>query len=242
MRVTVTILACITALAIQASGATQTSALTFSNLISTNSELTAVKTISENTLSAPDLNYKSNGEANALIIQPDGGAAMVSQCLQFSASNNGKLEGLASFYSSVTATQVKDVSLTFGGTSSTNVWNEYDRTKIADTSFGLGLAKPGDGEYEFSVGGNYETITNTEPALVSIPLWENDGELYKELSITFEQTPLESDISADVLDQEISFNYGVQNNQPAFYSYDFSRSMEAEDTSCSSWMSFSHLV
>jgi len=242
MRATATILACIMALAIQASAASQMSAFTFSNLISSNSELTAVRTISDNILTDPYLNFNSNGVVDAKIMQPDGGAAIVSQGLYSSASNNGKLSGMASFYGSVTATQVKDVSLTCGATSITSVWNEQDRSKIASTSFGLGMAKPGEGEYEFTVGGNYETKSNTMPALIPIPLWENEGLFYKELSIAFEQAPLETDVSADLLDQEVSFNYGVQNNQPTFYSYDFSRNLEVEDTACSSWMSFSHLV
>lgn len=242
MRMTLVVLIGIVALSSQSSGVTQTSAFTFSNLISSFSEITAVKTISENILSAPDLNYKTNGLANAEIIQPNGGAAVVSQGLLFSAENNGGLGGMASFYSRVTATQVKDASLTFGGTSSAGIWDENDKSKIISTSLGAGMAKPGEGEYEFTVGGNYETKSNTVPALIPIPLWENDGEFYKELSVTFEQSPLETDISADLLDQEMNFNYRVQNNQPTFYGYDFSRNMEVEDTSCSSWMSFSHLV
>ncbi len=242
MRVAAIIAISLVAIATQANAVTQINAVTFSNLISTYSESTIARTISENVLSAPDLDFKSTGLVDAKILQPNGGAAIVTQGLLFSAENNGGLGGMASFYSRATATQVNDASLTFGGTSTSKVWTEFDRSKIISNSFGLGMAKPGEGEYEFTVSGNYETKTNTVPALIPIPLWEDDGKFYKELSVTFEQTPLETDISADLLDQEMNFNYGVQNNQPTFYGYDFSRNLEVEDTSCSSWMSFSHLV
>lgn len=241
MRVIVIIAVCLTALVVQANAATQTSAITSSNLVSTYSESTTVRTISENTLSAPDLNYKSSGQVDAEIYQPGGGAAVVNQGLYFSAENSAGLGGMASFYCHASGTQVKDASIKFTGVSTAEVWNQNDRTAIISDSFGLGMAKPGDGEYDFSVSGNYITTSNTVPALIPIPVWEHNGKLFKELEFSFEQFPMDMGITADVLQQDVSFNYAVLNNEPTSYAYDFSRNIVVEDTTCNSWMSFSHL-
>lgn len=241
MKLNIAIAVCLIALANVASGVTQTSAFTFSNLISTYSDFTAARTISENSLSAPDLNFRSNGQVDAEVYQPEGGAATVTQGLYFSADNSAGLGGYASFYCHASGTQVQDTSIKFIGTSTAETWVQYDRTAIISERFGLGIAKPGEGEYDFSVGGNYQTISNTVPALIPIPVWEHNGKLFRELELTFEQFPMDKGFTADSLQQDVSFNYGVLNNEPTSYAYDFSRSLVVEDTTCSSWMSFSHL-
>jgi len=85
------------------------------------------------------------------------------------------------------------------------------------------------------------TTSNTVPALMPIPVWEHNGKLFRELELTFEQFPMEIGFTADIFQQDVSFNYGMLDNEPTSYAYDFSRSIVVEDTTCSSWMSFSHL-
>jgi len=240
MRVAIAILVCIMALASQASGGTQTSASTNSFLLSSNSELAASRTISESFVTTPDLNYKSNGQVDSYVIQPGGGAAIISQEVNSMAQNIGKLGGMASFNSKVTATNVKGSSLIITGTSTTEVCNPQDNSKIESRTFGLGLAKPGEGEYSFEVNGAQETVSNMVPALAIIPVYNNEL-LNKELIISFEQIPSEFEKPVDVIQQEVNFDYGTYNNQPTYYNYDVTNTIAVEDTTCSSSMSFSHV-
>jgi hypothetical protein len=46
---------------------------------------------------------------------------------------------------------------------------------------------------------------------------------------------------ADLLEQEINFDYGTYNNIPTYYNYDFTSNLLVDDTICSSYMSFSHI-
>jgi hypothetical protein len=240
MRLALAVLACLLALASQACGTTQTSAFTNSFLVSSCSELAASRTISENFVTTPDLNYKSNGQVDSYVTQPGGGKAIISQEINSMAQNIGKLGGMASFSSKVTATNVESSSLTMTGTSTAEVCNKQDNSKIESQTFGLGLSKPGEGEYSFEVHGEQTTVSNTVLALAVIPVYNN--ELFnKELIISFEQIPSEFEKPVDVIQQEVNFDYGTYNNQPTFYNYDVTNIIAVEDTTCSSSMSFSHV-
>jgi hypothetical protein len=240
MRVIVLILVGIVVLASEACGITQTSAFTNSFLVSSFSDLAASRTISENFVTTPDLNYKSNGQVDSYVTQPGGGNAIISQEINSMAQNIGKLGGMASFNSKVTATNVGSSSLIMKGTSTTEVCNRQDNSKIESRTFGLGIAKPGEGEYSFIVNGEQESTSNMVPALAVIPVYNNEL-LNKELIIAFEQIPSEFETPVDVIKQEVNFDYGTYNNQPTFYNYDVTNTIAVEDTTCSSSMSFSHV-
>jgi hypothetical protein len=240
MKVNVPILVSIIVLAGQAAGVTQTSAFTNSFLVSSFSDLAASRTISENFITTPDLNYKSNGQVDSYVTQPGGGNAIINQEIYSMAQNNGKLGGMASFGSKVTATNVQSSSLIIIGTSITEVCDKQDNSKIEGWSFGLGMAKPGEGEYSFEVNGEQNTVSNMVPALAIIPVYNNKL-LNKELVVAFKQIPSEFEKPVDVVEQEISFDYGTYYDQPTFYNYDFTNTIAVEDTTCSSSMSFSHV-
>ncbi len=243
MRVALIILVGILALASQSNGVTQTSAFTSSFLVSNYSNLAASKTISESSVVSPDLNYNSKGQVESYVIQPDGGGATISQKVYSTAeSYGGMLGGIVSFSNKITATQVKNTSLVMTGTSSPDVSNKQNNSEIESQTFGLGMAKPGDGGYSFEVKGAQNSVCNIAPFPAIIPIAANNTELLnKELIIAFEQTPMEFEQPADILQQEVNFNYGTSNNQPTFYGYDFTSTLEVGDTICSSSMSFSHV-
>jgi hypothetical protein len=231
-------------LATYADGATQTSAFTNSFFASPFSELAVSRTISQSSITSPDLNYISNGKVDADVIQPGGGNAIISQNIYSTAYNNGGLGsglgGGASFSSKITATNVKGSSLVMTGTSNAEICNKQDNSKIESWTFGLCMAKPNEGEYSLEMNGAQETKTNMAPALAVVPVYDNEL-LNKELIIAFEQTPSEFDEPVDIIQQEVNFNYGTSNNQPTFYGYDFTNEIAVEDTICSSSMSFSHM-
>jgi hypothetical protein len=239
------ILLSIVALATQARGATQTSAFTNSFLVSSFSELAASRTISKSVVSSPDVNYNSNGQVDSYVIQTGGGGAIISQTIYSSAQNDASLGGLgggSAFSTKVTATNVKGSQLVMAGTSTAEVCNKQDYTKIESQTFGMAMAKPGEGEYTFSVNGAQNTVSNMAPALAAIPVIVNHDELLdKELIVAFEQIPIEFEQTADIMQQEVNFNYGAYNNRPTYYGYDFSSTIVIEDTMCSSSMSISHV-
>jgi hypothetical protein len=239
------ILLSIMALATQASGATQTSAFTNSFLVSSFSELAASRTISISVVSSPDVNYNSNGQVDSYVIQTGGGGAIISQTIYSSAQNDASLGGLgggSAFSTKVTATNVKGSQLVMTGTSTAEVCNKQDNSKIESQTFGMGVAEPGENEYSFEVNGAQNTVTSMVPALRIVPVIINHDELFnKELIVAFEQTPLEFEQPVDILQQEVNFNYGTSDNRPTFYGYDFTSTIAVDDTMCSSTMSFSHV-
>jgi hypothetical protein len=232
------------ALATQAIAVTETSAFTNSFLVSSYSELAAARTISIASITSPDLNYNSNGQVDSSVVQTGGGGAIIRQNIYSTAYNNGGLGsglgGGASFSSKVTATNAIGSSLVMTGTSTAEVCNKQDNSKIESNTFGMGIAKPGEGEYSFDVNGEQKSVSNMVPALAVIPVYNNNL-LNKELIIAFEQIPAEFEKPVDVIQQEVNFDYGTYNNQPTFYNYDVTNTIAVEDTTCSSSMSFSHL-
>jgi len=243
MRMALLILICMVALVTQASGLTTTSASTNSLLISTQAESASVRTISESSISTPDLNYNNNGQVDSCVTQPGGGAAIISQGINSSAQNYGGLGGGASFYAHVTATNASDSQIIMKGTSTTAVSNNQDTSKIESQSFGLGMAKPGEGDYLFTTTGNQTTITDMVYALSPIvnvhliDLSKKD----KTLEIAFKQNAQELAPPADFIQQNVDFKYNEIYNVPTYYGYDFTSTIGVKDTTCSSYMNFVHL-
>ncbi|MEM0498038.1 MAG: hypothetical protein QW781_00885 [Methanothrix sp.] len=178
------------------------------------------------------------------MIQPGGGGAIISQTVYSTAHNNilaGGLGGGSAFSTRVTATNVNGVSTLMTGTSTAEVCNSQDSSKIESQTFGMGIARPAEGDYVFSVDGAQKTESTAMPAVTIIPVFVNDEHPGKELVVTFEQIPAEFEQPADVLEQEVNFNYGSFNNMPTFYGYDFRSRIAVDDTMCSSSMSFQHI-
>lgn len=241
MKVTLTVLVLVAVVVTEASGLVQTGATTNSLLVSSCSELAASKIISESSVTSPAMKYNSKGNVESYVIQPGKGSAIIRQNI-FSKAHNyyGVLGGGASFSSEVSATNTKDTSLIMTGTSTAEVCYSQDYAMIKSETFGMGIAKPGEDEYTFEVNGDQGTKSTILP--VPVPVVMNKNELLdKELVVTFKQNSLEMEVPADFLHQEVNFNYGTHNNQPTFYGYDFSHDLVVDDTTCSSFMSFSHV-
>ena len=245
LTIAIAILVCVLALASQASGVSQTSASTDSLLVSSNSELAAVRTISESFVSTPDLNYNNNGQVDSYVTQPGGGAAIISQGVYSSAENYNKLGGLATFHAHVTATNATNSQIIMKGTSTAAVSNIQDNSKIESQSFGLGMAKPGEGEYLFTTTGNQTTVTDTVYALspiINIHLIDlRKDYVDKTLEIAFKQNAQELSPPADFIEQNVDFKYNQFYNVPTYYGYDFTSTIGVKDTTCSSYMNFAHL-
>ena len=111
-----------------------------------------------------------------------------------------------------------------------------DNTKVESNIFGVGLADPGTTDYEFTLNGGYST--STDAAVAQVPISMTEGS--KEYSITFEPYALNLDTPADVLKNDVSVNYQVENNMLAAAGYDFNRDMTIGDVSCNTEMDYYH--
>ncbi len=241
MKLALTVLVFVAALATQASGVVETSASTESFLASMNSDQVAIRTISKSSVTSPELFYKSDVQVDTTTDQPGGGAAIISQSVQSTAQNYyGSLGGGATFSSKVIATNTNGTNLVMTGKSEAVVCYSEEYAMVKSETFGMGIAKPEEGEYIFEVKGDQKTVSTTMPAPVLVVM-NNDEFLNKELTVTFRQNSLDLEEPADLLEQEVNFNYGTYNNQPTFYNYDFTSNLVIDDTTCSSYMSFSHV-
>lgn len=241
MKLTLTVLALVAALATQASGVVQTSASTQSFLASTDIDQVAIRTISHSSVTSPEMYYKIKVQVDTDTDQPGGGEAVVSQGVQSTGHNYlGSLSGGATFSSTVIASNTKGTNVVMSGKSEAVVCYSQEYAMVKSETFGMGIAKPGEGEYIFKVDGDQKTKSTTMPAPVFVVM-NRDELLDKELTVTFRQNPLEMEVPADLLEQEVNFNYGTYNNQPTFYGYNFLGNLIVDDTTCSSHMSFSHV-
>jgi len=242
MKWALAVLVLVAVLATRASGAPpiQTSASTNSFLVSTFSDLAASRTISESSVTSPILNYNSNGQVDSYVIQPGGGGAVISQNVYSSANYYNGLGGMTSFSSDVTATNAKGSNMVMTGKSTAEVCYNEDYAMIQSQTFGMGVAKAGEGEYSFEVSGDQKTVSTILPAAVPVLIYPDDR-MDKELIVTFTQNPLDMVEPADILHVEVDFNYGTMYNQPTFYNYDYSSFLSFGDTSCNSYMIFSHV-
>jgi len=241
MKLALTLLVFVATLATQASGVVETGASTNSFLISNNSELAATRTISESSVTSPEMYYNSSGQVDSYVVQPGGGDAIISQNVYSTFHNYyGSLGGEVSFSSKVTATNATGPEVVMTGKSTGEVCYSQDYALMQSQTFGMGIAYPGEGEYHFGLNGDQNTRSTTLPAPVPVLIC-TDEFMNKELNVTFRQNSLDMDVPADFLQQEVNFNYGTFNNQPTFYGYDFSSILTIEDTSCSSYMSLKHV-
>ena len=191
---------------------------------------------------SPEIDYHARGQVDSCVFQPDGGGAIISQGVYSTAHNYyGIIGGGASFSSHITATNSKGTEVVMSGLSTAEICYSQDYAMMRSEAFGMGIAKPGEGEeYYFSVNGSQKTVSTTLPA--PTPVFIPTSEFMdKELNVTFRQNSMDMDQPADILDQEINFNYGTFYNMPTYYSYDYSSFLSIGDSSCSSSMSLSHL-
>ena len=210
-------------------------AFTKSHLISYGSDFSAAKTISNNEISTPDLNFKSEGEVITEITMNEGGISEIYQNLYFSAGRYRGFSGYGSASSSYSGRNVKELKSEISGTATTTVSHTHDITRVKSTSTGAAMASPGTEEYEFSISGGHNTVTDA--AVYSIPKWMIDR---PDMVINFslQTDAIEWDEGMDVVDQDIMFDYGISNYQLAFYSYDYSSTLQLGDTTCECEMEF----
>jgi len=221
-------------LIISANAATLSSAFTNSHLVSHDSELSVMRTISDNKIITPDLNFKSDGIITTNALMGDASTSEIDQGLYFKGGKNQYYNAFSSLSSHINAKNVLDVRTSLSGTSRTIVSGSSDLT-IDSTISGLSIASPGSPDYSFSLAGGHNTVTNAVPWGVRIP-----KEDLKEYSVSLDVEPLDLDQPADLFNQDVKLNFNVIDNDLAYYGYDFSRELEIGDINCKSEMELIH--
>jgi len=224
-------------LSMPALAATEASAFTNSILSSYGSAFSSAKTISTNHITTPDIDFKSNGAITTELATSNDGNTKIGQNLYFLGTSGVGFGGYGLVSQSVEGTNVNSMisKMSVGGGSTVSQSN--DNTKVESTSSGVGLANPGTTDYEFALSGGHNTLTTG--GVAPVPIYMTD-ETSKEFSVTFEPYSFNLDLPADVLNEDVSVNFQIQNNMLAAAGYDFKRDMTMGDVSCNTEMDYYH--
>jgi hypothetical protein len=210
-------------LAMSTAGAiTEVNAFTNSNLISYDSNFSALKTISEGSFTLPNVKYKFSGETTTDVSLSERGTSNITQIITFSAPNKTASGGLVSIENHVICTNATKFDTRISGSTSVSSLAE-NSTTVRSTSFGLGIASTGSGNYSFSVSGGHYTEADHQ---VTADTTGNPSAY----NISFEMYPLDLTEPANI-DQDIKLEYGVDDGDLCYYGYNFYRGMEVGDVS-----------
>jgi hypothetical protein len=236
MRFTIIMLMMLAVVPCLAGAVTESSAYAISNLISYGSDFSAVRTVSDNSVITPDLNFNSDGIINTEYTLGEKGSYNLIQGITSSEDNNGGLDGSCTFYNTFSGSQVTDANLKLIGTLKTSYPNNVNPYKAETTNFGFSLASPGTDDYTFSLTGGHKTVSTA--TLTPAPEWQTeDPKIY---SVSLDEYPINLDQPADLLQDNVKLNFNVAENKVAYYDYDFSRNLEIGDVSSSSAMQLFH--
>jgi hypothetical protein len=216
---------------------TEADIFTKSYLFTSGSELTALRTISYNHLSTPDLEFKSNTEITNEVISDVGGNAEIDQIMQFHALKQQFYGVEAALSSSVSGRGIKEIGGSYSVDGLADVSNTIEdpeaHTKVEFNTVGLAMASANAADrYVLYVNGGYKTTTTG--VFIATPIVEKP----KISSVSLELSPMQFEVPADSIQQDLSFDFEASNGDLDNYGFDFSRTIEVGDVSCSSKMEY----
>lgn len=215
---------------------TESSAYSISNLVSLNSDFSALRTILDNSVISPDLHFNSDGIINTEYRMGKKGSYTLTQGITSAADNNGGLDGSGTFYNSFSGAQVTDANLKLIGSLRTSYPNTINTHKVETTNFGFSLASPGTDDYTFTLTGGHKTVSTA--TLKPAPEWQTEEP--KIFTVSLDEYPMKFDQPADKLQDNLKLDFNVAENKVAYYDYDFSRNLDMGDVSSSSAMKLLH--
>jgi hypothetical protein len=219
---------------------TETDIFTKSYLFSSGSEMTALRTIGYNHLLTPDLEFKSNTRITNEVISDVGGNAEIGQIMQFHASKQQFYGVDATLSSSVSGQGIREIGGSYSVDGLAEITNTIldpeAHTKVEFNSVGLAMGSANDADrYILYVNGGHETTTNG--VFIAAPIVEKP----KISSVSLELSPMQIEVPADSIQQDLSFDFEVSNGDLDNYGFDFSRTIDVGDVSCSSKMEYKTL-
>jgi hypothetical protein len=215
-------------------------ASTNSFLFSYDTDFSALRTISSNHLTTPELDLASNGKITTTVDLRNGGLANIIQNSLFSGGRDasGYYRSAGSLFSSATGIGLSKINeeISFSGlcTVSNPENNPEVKTKVESESLGVSMASPSTNDYLFGVQSTSSVITNAP--IQKVRQWETGDPKIFTLSLVTE--PLNVDPPVDLTEENIQFDFGLYENNLDYYNYDFSKTIENGDTTFTSQMKF----
>lgn len=236
MRFVVILLMLMVVIPSLAGAVTESNACAISNLETGSSDFSAIRTVVDNAVISPDLNFNSDGIINTEYKMNEKGSSTQTQSISSTVSNNGGMSGMTTFSNSFSGTHVTDTNLQFIGSLKMNFQNKVYPYEVQTTNFGFSMASPGTDDYTFALTGGHKTVSTATltPALE----WQTEDP--KIFSVSLDEYPMNLDQPADKLQENVKLDFNVANNEIAYYGYDFSRDLEIGDVSSSSAMQLLH--
>jgi hypothetical protein len=215
-------------------------ASTNSFLFSYDTDFSALRTISSNHLTTPELDLTSNGKITTSVNVQNGGLANIIQNSLFSGGRDasGYYRSTGTLFSSATGIGLSKINeeISFSGlcTVSNPANNPEVKNKVESKSLGVSMASPGTNDYLFGV----QSISNviTDAPIQKVRKWETEDPKIFTLSLV--TVPLDVDTPADLTNENIQFDFGLYENNLDYYNYDFSKTIENGDTTFTSQMKF----
>jgi hypothetical protein len=217
---------------------------TESFLQSNDTAFSALRTITANYVTTPELDFRSNGRITTTVNVENGGAANIVQNSLFSGGRDasGNYRGSGSLFSSASGIGISKINSQIYFTGLCFVSNPQDnpevKTKVESKSFGVSMASPGTSDYLFGVQSKSNVLTNAP--ILRVPHWMTEDP--KIFTISMDLDPLQVDKPLDKVDETIKINYDLFENELYSYDYDFSRTIQNDDTTFESMMKFGKIV
>ena len=232
-----------------AEAATDATAFTLSQLDVPHTDDATIRTVSENYVFTPDLNFKGSGTVTGEITA-NGGGGQFSQGTTFNAGRNGDLYGMSLYSNEFNWKGATKLRTSCEGAVTTAVrgqvpgeWNypsEGTATYTPGTgdgvesiASGLTMANAGSSKYGLTLQGGFKTVTNAVTNKIRPrPI---------EYKVSLDIDPVESVQPIDLLNQNSKLDFQINDNGFAYYGYDFQRDLRIGDVDCKSEMTLVHL-
>jgi hypothetical protein len=219
-------------------------ASTNSFLFSYGTDFSALRTISSNHLTTPELDLTSNGRISTSVNVQNGGLANIIQNSLFSGGRDasGYYRSAGTLFSSATGIGLSKINeeISFSGLCGvSNPENNPDvKTKVESKSLGVSMASPGTTSYLFGVQSSSTVITDAP--LQKVRQWETEDP--KIFTLSLETESLYDDTPMDLTNENIQFDFGLYENNLDYYDYDYSNNLVNGDTTFTSQMRFAKQV
>jgi hypothetical protein len=225
-----------------AGAVTDASAYSISDLIGIESDHGIVRTIVNNQVSTPDLQFNSEGKLDTHLTMDESGSYQMTQGVISNVHNYRGFSGAGRFINSFTGTSVKNIDLNFLGTLNVGFSPHFNPYMMESKTFGMAVAAPGTEKYSLTLTGSQNTITNA--ALSSPPKWMTEEPKIYTVGYALDNAMMQAslqDLPVDQMAQDLSFDYKILENSLVYYGYDFSRSIQMGDVGFEAEMAFDHI-
>jgi hypothetical protein len=231
-------------LSLYAAAYTDAEVSTRSFLFSYDTDFSALRTITANQITTPELDLLANGRITTTVNVENSGTANIEQISLFSGGRDASnyYKGAGSLFSSATGTGLSRINeeIYFSGLCfiSNPENNPVARNKVESKSLGVSMASPGTNDYLFGVESESQTLTDAP--IQRVPNWMTEDP--KIFTLSLKVDPLQSETPQDYVNENVNLNFQLYQNELYSYDYDFSKIIENEETTFTKQMKFAKIL